>query len=159
MLINSLYKKTEDTGTWEVTSMFHFILFLHILGGFGMGFYLLFPILCFSLGSLSVAVQSGYIRGLRAANHYAALLLFAQLITGTYLMFHGNYKTEWIIAVSVLFLSMGPLTGVIRKQFRTVVEHFNAENEANNEISNIRKLSLFTCLIMIAILILMVYPQ
>jgi hypothetical protein len=139
--------------------VFQFLLFLHILGGFGMGFYLLFPILCLSIQSLSGAVQAGMIRVLRIANHYAALLLIAQLITGTFLMSQGSYRVEWIIAVAGLFLSLGPLTGLLRKQFATAAKNFDAGLNTNNEIFKIKRLSLFPCLIMIAVLILMVYPQ
>jgi hypothetical protein len=139
--------------------MHQFLLFLHILGGVGMGFYLLLPILCLSLESIHGAERAGYIRSLRSANHYAGLLLFAQLITGGYLISQGKYAVGWMIAVLVLFLSMGPLTGIIRKQLRTAVKNFDTGHDTDIEISKIRKLSLFPCLAMIALLILMVYPQ
>jgi uncharacterized membrane protein len=139
--------------------MQHFMLLLHILGGIRMGFYLLLPFLCLSLESITGAVQVGYIRSLRMANHYAGLLLFVQLITGGYLIQQGKYAVGWMIAVLVLFLSMGPLTGIMRKHLRVAVRNFETGHDSRTEISKIRKLSLFPFLVLITIIILMVYPQ
>ena len=103
MIIVEFNQTKERKNGW----MTKFILFLHILGAVGMGFYLVFPVFAARISSLNKQAQEGYVQALVTANRFGQFLLIVQFLTGGYLI--GKYKDiilspAWM-AVAIVLLS------------------------------------------------------
>lgn len=139
--------------------MVHFILFLHVIGAVGMGFYLLLPFMTVKVSGLQATAQEGYAKVLHGGNRIAQILLIVQFLTGGYLISQADYQVVWMIIVIVLFLLIGALTGILGKR----IKMFSSEAKAGgNSSTSLAKIKTFSTIIAISLLItlyLMVYPM
>jgi uncharacterized membrane protein len=143
--------------------MTKFILFLHILGSVGMGFYLVFPILSAKISSLSKQAQEGFVQALSTANRFGQILLIIQFLTGGYLIskFKDTYNLSpaWMAASIVLVIIAGAFTGMVGGPLRRIVQGLQANTAVDKDIAKTKLFSLLTAIILIIIVILMVYPE
>ncbi|RAV10589.1 hypothetical protein [Paenibacillus contaminans] len=116
--------------------MVRFILFLHLLGGIGMGFYLILPFLAMRISTLSASVREGYVHSLRAANRIGQILLIVQFLTGGYLISKADVSTPWIVQVIILFVVIGGITGMLGKPMRLIQQQAGGGGEVDNSITN-----------------------
>lgn len=136
-----------------------FMLFLHILGAAGMGFYLVLPFLAARFRNLSTPSQEGLADGLATASRFAQYALVIQLLTGVYLMMSGNtYTTGWIVLTILLFLAIGATSGMMQKPMRRIAEAARKHENASDAINRVQTLGVITLLLYIAILWIMANP-
>jgi uncharacterized membrane protein len=141
--------------------MTKFILFLHILGAVGMGFYLVFPFLAARISSLAKQAQEGYVQALAMANRFGQYLLIIQFLTGGYLI--GKYKDSlspaWMAVSIVLLVIAGALSGIIGGPLKRIVKGTQTGAAIDKDLAKIKSFSIILTAVLIAIVILMVYPE
>jgi uncharacterized membrane protein len=133
--------------------MSSFMLFLHLLGSIGMGFYLLLPFLTARIGSLSGASQQGYAGALKAANRIGQILLVVQLLTGGYMVGKGDYSAGWMAAAIILLVLIGAMSGMMGGPLKRLT--------AGGQASDARKVNTFAlinAILFLAVIILMYNP-
>ena len=138
--------------------MNNFMLFLHVLGATGMGFYIVMPVLVGRTSKLAGEGQAGLADGLVSANRIAQYFLILQLLTGGYLMSQSKYAVLWMIIVTVLFLAIAALGGIISKPLKRIVTEIQTGQSASSHIAKARMLSVIVLIIYIVILYFMKYP-
>ncbi|RAP75513.1 hypothetical protein [Paenibacillus montanisoli] len=138
--------------------MFDFMLFLHVLGAAGMGFYLVLPLMVGRASKLDGSGQAGLADGLVTANRIAQYFLVLQLLTGGYLMSQGEYKVIWMIIVTLLFLAIAALGGIVTKPLKRIATAIQSGESASAHIAKARVLSLIILVIYVVILYFMKYP-
>ncbi|SDX19404.1 hypothetical protein [Paenibacillus sp. CF384] len=138
--------------------MYDFMLFLHVLGAAGMGFYLVLPLMVGRASKLDGAGQAGLAEGLVSANRIAQYFLVLQLLTGGYLMSQSDYKVIWMIIVTLLFLAIAALGGIVTKPLKRIAAEIQSGQSATAHIGKARVLSLIILVIYLVILYFMKYP-
>ncbi|GKU75768.1 hypothetical protein [Paenibacillus sp. L3-i20] len=121
--------------------MYKIMLLLHILGAVGMGFYIILPIMIGKASKLAGAGQEGLATGLLSANRIAQYFLILQLLTGGYLMTEAEYAVIWMIIVTLLFLGIAAIGGIITKPLKLIVTAVKSGQSATAHINKARVLS------------------
>jgi uncharacterized membrane protein len=143
--------------------MTKFILFLHILGAVGMGFYLVFPILAARNSSLNKQAQEGYVQALVTANRYGQILLIVQLLTGGFLI--GKYKDSynlspaWMALAIVLLILAGAFSGMVGGPLKRVAKGTQTGASTDKDVAKVKLFSFLLTVVLVAIVVLMVYPE
>ncbi|MFD0716482.1 hypothetical protein [Paenibacillus sp. GCM10027626] len=135
------------------------MLLLHVIGATGMGLYIVLPVLIGRASKLAGTGQAGLAEGLLSANRVAQYFLVLQLLTGGYLMSQLKYSYVWMAVVTVLFLAIAALGGIVSKPLKLIVADIQAGHSASSHIAKARALSMVILLIYIVILIFMKYPM
>ncbi|GIP33708.1 hypothetical protein [Paenibacillus sp. J2TS4] len=136
--------------------MVSIILFLHLLGSIGMGFYLLFPFLLMKKGGEGLAQTIG---NFYTANRVGQILLIVQFLTGGYMISKFNNSTAWIIVVILLVVVIGGLTGMLGKKLKTVREALSSGKAAAEAgMGEVQTFSWLIALSFLVMVILMSYP-
>lgn len=139
--------------------MFNAMLFLHVLGAVGMGFYVVLPIMLGRASKLAGVGQGGLADGLLSANRIAQYFLIVQLLTGGYLMSQADYSVAWMIIVILLFLGVAALGGIISKPLKLVVSSIQDGKSATAHINKARVMSIIVLVLYIAIIYFMKFPM
>lgn len=135
------------------------MLFLHVLGAVGMGFYIVLPIMIGRASKLAGLGQGGLAEGLLSANRIAQYFLILQLLTGGYLMSQADYSVAWMVIVILLFLGIAALGGIISKPLKLVVASIQDGKSATAHIGKARVLSIIVLVLYIAIIYFMMFPM
>ncbi|HEY0827099.1 MAG TPA: hypothetical protein VGE40_03315 [Bacilli bacterium] len=138
--------------------MIQFIVFLHVLGAIGTGFYLLLPFLFLRLGALSSSAQDGLVSGLFTANRIGQYLLVVQFLTGGYLISQGEYSVAWMVVVIVLFVGAAALAGIMSKPMKALMANAKAGKASAAEAAKIKNFSFIIAILLVVIIVLMNYP-
>jgi hypothetical protein len=138
--------------------MFNVMLFLHVIGAVGMGFYIALPIMVGRASRLAGAGQGGLADGLLSANRIAQYFLVLQLLTGGYLMSQGDYTVAWMIIITLLFLAIAAIGGIISKPLKLVVSSIQESKSATAHINKARVMSIILLLLYIVIIYFMKFP-
>ncbi|MFC4776392.1 hypothetical protein ACFO9Q_06350 [Paenibacillus sp. GCM10023252] len=139
--------------------MAQFMLFLHVIGAVGMGFYVVLPALVGRAAKLAGAGQAGLAEGLIAGNRIAQYFLIVQLLTGGYLMSQSDYSVLWMILTTVLFLAIAAVSGIMTKPLKRIVSSIASGQSATSHISKARIMSVIVLLIYLVIIYIMQYPM
>lgn len=139
--------------------MYNVMVFLHLLGAIGMGFYVVLPFMIGRASKLAGVGQGGLADGLLSANRIAQYFLVLQLITGGYLISQGDYTVAWMIIVVLLFLAIAAIGGIMSKPLKLVVSSINEGKSATSHISKARVMSLIIFVLYIVIIYLMKFPM
>ncbi len=134
------------------------MIFLHVLGAGGVGFYLILPFLVGRASRLAGAGQQGLAEGLIAGNRIAQYFLILQFLTGGYLISQADYTVLWMVVVIVLFLAIAALGGIQTKPLKRIVSQIQAGQSATAEIGKVRMFSFILLVLYIVTLYLMVNP-
>ena len=138
--------------------MHQFIVFLHILGSISVGFYLLLPFAAPKLAELTADARAGFARGMYGMNRLGQWLLIVQFLTGGYLIADANVSTVWIIAVIVLFVVLGAMSGMIGAPLRRIMKAGGEGGAAAaKDVSKVRTFSAIAAVMVLLETILMVY--
>lgn len=136
--------------------MVSFILFLHLLGSIGMGFYLLFPFLLMKKGEEGLAQTVG---NYNTANRVGQILLLVQFLTGGYMISQASYSTAWMIVVILLVVVIGGLTGMLGKKLKSAREALSSgKASAEAGMGEVQTFSWLIALSFLVMIILMSYP-
>ncbi|MEV5025922.1 hypothetical protein [Paenibacillus sp. LPE1-1-1.1] len=135
------------------------MLFLHVLGAVGMGFYIVLPIMIGRASKLAGLGQGGLAEGLLSANRIAQYFLILQLLTGGYLMSQADYSVVWMVIIILLFLGIAALGGIISKPLKLVVASIQDGKSATTHIGKARVLSIIVLVLYIAIIYFMMFPM
>lgn len=135
--------------------MFNVMLFLHVLGAVGMGFYVVLPVMLGRASKLAGVGQGGLAEGLLSANRIAQYFLIVQLLTGGYLMSQNDYSVVWMVIITVLFLAIAALGGIISKPLKVVVASIQEGKSATAHINKARIMSIIVLVLYIAIIYFM----
>ncbi|MFD0962280.1 hypothetical protein [Paenibacillus chungangensis] len=138
--------------------MYSAFLLLHVIGAVGMGFYLVLPIMLGRAPKLAGAGQGGLAEGLLSANRIAQYFLILQLLTGGYIMTKADYAVIWMIIITVLFLGIAALGGIISKPLKAVVAANEAGQSASEHIGKARVLSLVVLVLYLVMIYYMKVP-
>ncbi|BBH21472.1 hypothetical protein Back11_28170 [Paenibacillus baekrokdamisoli] len=138
--------------------MSNFMLFLHVIGAAGMGFYIVLPVIIGRASKLDGSGQAGLADGLVAANRIAQYFLVLQLLTGGYLISQGEYKVVWMIVVTLLFLAIAALGGIVSKPLKLIATSIQSGTSASSHIAKARVLSIIILLIYLVIIYFMKFP-
>lgn len=140
--------------------MERFVLFLHLLGSVGLGFYLLLPFVAMKLKGLQPAGQAGYARGIHGLNRIGQWLLIVQFLTGGYLISSSNVSVPWIIVSIVLFLALGAASGMIAGPLKRVIGQGGGNKPiVPKDASRLSVLSGAASILVLLLLILMYYRE
>lgn len=139
--------------------MFNAMLFLHVLGAVGMGFYIVLPIMVGRASKLAGVGQGGLAEGLLSANRIAQYFLIVQLLTGGYLMSQADYSVAWMVIVILLFLGIAALGGIVSKPLKRVVSSIQEGQSATAHINKARVMSLIILVLYIVIIYFMKFPM
>ncbi|WP_424768084.1 hypothetical protein [Paenibacillus sp. sgz302251] len=139
--------------------MFNTMLFLHVLGAVGMGFYVVLPFMVGRASKLAGVGQGGLAEGLLSANRIAQYFLVLQLLTGGYMISKQDYSIAWMIIVIVLFLAIAALGGIISKPLKLVVASIAEGKSATAHINKARVMSMIILVIYIVIIYFMKFPM
>lgn len=134
------------------------MMLLHVLGAVGMGFYIVLPIMLGGASKIAGAGQGGLASGLLSANRIAQYFLVLQLLTGGYLMSQGDYAVIWMIIVTVLFLAIAAIGGIVSKPLKQVVSQIQAGQNASASINKAKVMSLIILVLYVAMIYFMVVP-
>lgn len=132
------------------------IVFLHLLGSIGMGFYLLFPFLL--LRKDDQAGRANLYGNYYIANRAGQVLLIIQFLTGGYMLSMGSYSTGWIIVVILLVLIIGGLTAIMGKRLKAIQAEWKAGTDNPSVKGEIRLFASLVGLCFFVIIILMGFP-
>lgn len=138
--------------------MFNAMLFLHVLGAVGMGFYIVLPVMIGRASKLAGVGQEGLADGLLSANRIAQYFLILQLLSGGYLMSQGDYSVAWMIIVTLLFLAIAALGGIVTKPLKRIVSSIQEGKSATAHISKARVMSSIVLVLYIIIIYFMKFP-
>lgn len=140
--------------------MERFVLFLHLLGSVGLGFYLLLPFFSMKLKGLSPAGQIGYAKGIHGLNRIGQWLLIVQFLTGGYLISSSNVSVPWIVVSIVLFLALGAASGMVAGPLKRIIgQDGNAGAAAPKDSSRLNAFSGVAAILVVLLLILMYYRE
>ncbi len=139
--------------------MFNVMLFLHVLGAVGMGFYIVLPFMIGRASNLAGLGQGGLADGLVSANRIAQYFLVLQLLTGGYMISKADYTVFWMILVVVLFLAIAAVGGIVTKPLKQVVASINDGKSATAHINKARTLSFVILLLYVVIVYFMKFPM
>jgi hypothetical protein len=139
--------------------MVDFLLFLHVIGAAGMGFYLVLPLLVGKASRLDGAGQAGLAAGLLSANRVAQYFLVLQFVTGGYLISKKDYSVVWMILIIALFLVIAALGGIVSKPLKQIAAAVQSGQSASSHIAKARVLSLIILIAYLVIIYLMKYPM
>ncbi|MBW7477016.1 hypothetical protein K0T92_20065 [Paenibacillus oenotherae] len=139
--------------------MLEFMVLLHTIGAVGMGFYIVMPLLVGKASKLAGAGQAGLADGLISANRIAQYFLIVQLLTGGYLMSKGEYSVLWMILVTLLFLAIAALGGIVTKPLKRIVAAIESGQSATAHIGKARVMSLIVLVLYLVNIYLMQYPM
>jgi preprotein translocase subunit SecY len=155
--------KKSNEGKYDGMDGTKFILFLHILGAVGMGFYLVFPILAARISSLTKQAQEGYVQALATANRFGQILLIIQLLTGGYLIGKlkdtYNLSPAWMASSIILLILAGAFSGMVGGPLKRILRGTQTGGAIDKDVSKIKTFSIILTVVLIAIVVLMVYPE
>lgn len=137
--------------------MYKVMLFLHIVGTLGLGFYLVLPFVLGSVSKLSLAAQEGTVSAVKTLNRYAQIALVIQLLTGGYMISKGDYSVAWMVVVVILFLAIGAFSGILAKPLRLALEAIRQNNKITAQASKLTTLSAALSICVLLIAFFMVY--
>jgi uncharacterized membrane protein len=134
------------------------MMFLHVLGAVGMGFYIVLPIMVGRASKLAGVGQGGLADGLLSANRIAQYFLILQLLTGGYLMSQADYTVTWMVIIILLFLGIAALGGIVSKPLKRVVSSIQEGQSATAHINKARVMSMIILVLYIVIIYFMMFP-
>ncbi|MEF2243409.1 MULTISPECIES: hypothetical protein [unclassified Paenibacillus] len=135
------------------------MLFLHVLGAVGMGFYLVMPFLIGRATKLAGGGQGGLADGMITANRFAQYFLVLQLLTGGYLISKAEYSVLWMVLIVVLFLAIAAVGGIMAKPLKGIKAAIESGQSATANINKARTMSYIVWVLFILILVFMKYPM
>lgn len=138
--------------------MYSFMIFLHVIGAAGLGFYLALPFMAGRASKLDGGGQAGLAEGLASANRIAQYFLVLQLLTGGYLMSQGDFAVAWMIIVTVLFLAIAAIGGIITKPLKRIATSIQSGQSASSHIAKVRTLSVVLLLVYLVTIYFMQHP-
>ncbi|MFC5468896.1 DUF2269 family protein [Cohnella suwonensis] len=142
--------------------MYTFMVFLHIIGAVGMGIYAILPFVVGKFKQLSGAAQEGLASGLISGGRIGQYALVLQLLTGGYLISNAEggakYAVGWMIAVGVLFILIGALSGIVQAPLKRIVAASAKSESASSDISRVQMMSAIIFVIFVVIIWLMSNP-
>lgn len=136
------------------------VLFLHVLGATGVGFYLVLPFLVSKVCKLSGDSKSGLAQGLVLVNRIAQYFLFVQFITGGLLMsYHKDfYAVSWMIVITIVLFAMFALGGIISKPLKLIVANVQAGTDTKAQVKKAGVLSIILLVLFIVEIYFMKFP-
>ncbi|MUT64477.1 hypothetical protein [Paenibacillus sp. NEAU-GSW1] len=132
--------------------------FLHVLGATGMGFYIVLPFMVGRASKLAGGGQSGLADGLVVANRIAQYFLIVQLLTGGYMLSQSDYAVAWMVIITVLFLAIAAISGIMTKPLKRIVSAIQDGNSATSHIAKARVFSLIVLVLYVVIIYFMNNP-
>jgi hypothetical protein len=138
--------------------MSQFLLFLHVVGAVGLGFYLVLPFMMMRITGLTNEALQPYLNGLYGTSRIGQYLLVIQLLTGGYLISQSEYTVMWIILSIVFFIIIGALSGIMNKNLKVALKHLNNNETAEQPLGTAKSLSIIVSLSLLVILYIMMYP-
>lgn len=128
------------------------MLFLHVLGAIGMGYYLLLPLFL----RVKILESRSVLHVFYWLNFTVQWILVAQFLTGLYLYFYGNYPVLWITLVAIVFLGIGGFGGMFGYYIRKFLQ--TSDTMEGHWLKKIRLHGILTSICMFLIVILMLHP-
>ncbi|MDA8352442.1 MAG: hypothetical protein M0Z65_04495 [Firmicutes bacterium] len=129
------------------------MLFFHVLGAIGMGFYLLLPFFL----RRSVLEQRPILYVMYWMNFITQWVLVLQLFSGGHLYFNGNYSSLWITLVLITFTligAFGGMFGAYLRRYRKSPQKF----PFHSWLRKVRVHAILTSICMFLIIVLMLFP-
>lgn len=139
--------------------MYNFIVFLHVLGAIGLGYYLILPLLMRNITKLSGQTLESYLTSLLGTSRIAQYLLVIQLLTGGYMMSKNDYTVAWMISSIGFFLVVAAISGIMNKAIKTTIKDIQAGGSGEAQLSSIRLFSIIVSISMLIVIYFMMYPM
>lgn len=138
--------------------MYQFIVFMHVIGAVGLGFYLLMPLLLGRSKTMTGSALVTYLGNLYGPCRIMQYLLIAQLLTGGYMMSQRNYSTLWMTLVIVVFTIAGGLSGMLNYKVKRTIRNLEAGSDSKASFASSVIYGWLTFVSLLAVLYLMKYP-
>jgi hypothetical protein len=138
--------------------MYEFMIFLHVIGAVGLGFYLIIPLLLLRVYKLTGSPLEGYLSGLYATSRIMQYLLIVQLLTGGYLMAKLPYSTLWMVLTILFFIVVGAISGMLNGKMKKAIKDLNSGGNGSSYMRSIKIYSYITSVSMLIVLYFMMYP-
>jgi len=139
--------------------MIQFLLFLHVIGAVGLGYYLIMPLLTIRLKALSGSSLEGYLGGLYGTSRVAQYLLILQLLTGGYLMSKADYSVLWMVLTTVFFVLVAAISGMMNGKMKKAIKALKSGGNADGFMKSIVMFGYLSSISMLLILYVMMYPM
>lgn len=139
--------------------MYDFLLFLHVIGAVGLGFYLILPFLVRRTKSLSGHSLESYLGGLYGTSRLMQYLLIAQLLTGGYLMSKFDYSISWMVFAIGFFVLVAAISGMMNVKMKKAIKDLKGGGTGEDLVASVRTFSYIVSVSLLVVLYLMVYPM
>ncbi len=140
--------------------MGQWLLFIHVLGAVGMGFYLLMPFIGGKLGGADLVQQAGIVRIFYKANKIAQYLVLAQFLTGGYLMsLNEALSYTWMAVTVVLLIVIGAISGIMGVNLKRMLQAIEAGNSSDVNAVKVKTFSWVLFVLLIVMLLIMNQPE
>jgi len=140
-------------------AVYNFIVFLHVIGAVGLGFYLVMPFLMNRAKSMSGSSLESYLSGLYGSCRVMQYLLIAQLLTGGYMISEKDYSVTWMVLVIVVFIIAAALSGILNGKIKKSIKSLKSAGDGKAGVASAASLSWIVFVSLIAVLYLMMYPM
>lgn len=139
--------------------MLKLILFLHLLGSTGMGFYLLLPFLAGRIGGKPDGGLSGFAGLLVTANRVGQYMLIVQFLTGGYLISQSEYSAAWSVIIGLLFIGIAAIAGIMGKPLKRLRDNPQQGDGEGADAGKVRRFGTVIGILYFVMLVLMKYPE
>lgn len=132
--------------------LYQWMYVVHVLGAVALGYYFILPFLLMRTRSLAGESLAAFTGDVHYVGRIMQFLLLVQLITGGYMM-GGDYTMFWMVAVLVLLIAIGALTGIMGVRLKKAVQALKSGSDGTAALAAVRTLSW----VLFVALLLMVY--
>lgn len=139
--------------------LYQFIVFLHVIGAVGLGYYLLMPLLLGRAKSMSGSGLETYLSNLYVPCRIMQYLLIAQFLTGGYMISQRNYTTLWMTLVIVVFVIAAALSGMLNAKVKRTVKNLKSGADGQGALASANMYSWLSFVSLLAVIYLMMYPS
>lgn len=139
--------------------MWSAFMLVHILGAVLMGFYGLAPFIAGKLKVAKPAAQEGVLSSMITGNRIAQFMLIVNFLTGGYLMTMGEYSVLWMILVTLLFLAIAALSGIMGKGMKRALAAAKGEQTDRASLDKTTMFSSIIFILYVVMIVLMVYNK
>ena len=135
------------------------VLFLHVLGAVGLGYYLLLPYFTARMKAHTSSTLPPYLSSLYGTSRIGQYLLIIQFLTGGYLMSQQKYSVLWMVLTTVIFLVIAAISGIMNKRMKQAIGALNDGKGADALIGKVKALSYVVSVSMLVVLYIMKFPM
>lgn len=135
------------------------VLFLHVLGAVGLGYYLVLPFFTTRMKTHTETTLQPFLSSLYGTSRIGQYLLIVQFLTGGYLMSQQKYSVLWMVLTTIVFIAVAAVSGIMNKRMKQAVKVLKDGKSADSLLGTVKALSFVLSVSMLAVLYVMKFPM